>query len=96
MSVLTHVALTLASSNPASDGVTLRCVIPRAGSARLEVFDLAGRRVRTVHEGHLGMGPHELRWDGRDEAGARLPGGVYLCRFDSGGEWATARVVLVP
>jgi hypothetical protein len=96
VSVSTHVALTVASSNPASGGVTLRCVIPRAASARLEVFDLAGRRVRTVHEGYLGMGAHELRWDGRDEAGARVPAGVYLCRFDSGRERAVARVVLVP
>jgi hypothetical protein len=88
--------LTLASRNPALDGATLRCVIPRAGQARLVVFDLAGRRVRTLLDGPIAEGAHELRWDGRDGSGARVPAGVYPCRLDSGGARATARVVLVP
>jgi flagellar hook capping protein FlgD len=90
-----HIALSLASSNPSSGGVTLRCVIPCAGAARLEVFDVAGRRVRMLSEAQLGAGAHELRWDGRDESGARLPQGLYLFRFDSGGLQAAARVVLL-
>jgi hypothetical protein len=90
-----HIALSLACSNPASDGVTLRCVIPRTGSARLEVFDVAGRRVRMLSEESLGQGAHELQWDGRDESGARLPQGIYLFRLSSGGQRAIARVVLL-
>ena len=90
-----HLALSLASSNPASGGVTLRCAIPRPGSARLDVFDVAGRRVRTMSAGPLGPGAHELGWDGRGDSGARLPEGVYLLRLECAGQRATARVVLL-
>jgi flagellar hook assembly protein FlgD len=68
----------------------------RSGSANVVVFDLAGRRVRTLFDGALEAGTHEWRWDGRDGAGRRVPGGVYLCRIDSGGASAAARVVLLP
>jgi hypothetical protein len=91
-----RLALTLGNRNPARGGATFRGTVPRAGSAQVVMFDLAGRRVRTLLEGPLGEGTHEFRWDGRDGAGRRVPGGVYLCRLDWEGASATARVVLLP
>jgi hypothetical protein len=87
--------LALASRNPAPGSVTLRCAIPNAGDARVAVFDLVGRRVRTLFAGALGAGAHEFHWNGRDDAGARVPAGIYLCRIDSGGASARARVVML-
>jgi len=40
--------------------------LPQAGRARLDVFDLAGRRVRTLQEGWISQGRHTVQWDGRD------------------------------
>ncbi len=89
-------ALSLASRNPGPGGMTFRCALPRAAVARLTVFDPAGRRVRTLLDGPLAAGAHDVRWDGRDGAGARMPAGVYLCRFVAGGASVTQRVVLLP
>ncbi|MCC7264225.1 MAG: gliding motility-associated C-terminal domain-containing protein [Candidatus Latescibacteria bacterium] len=44
----------------------------------LEVLDLAGRRVRTLHEGREQIGQYQRFWDGRDGAGRLVPPGVYL------------------
>jgi flagellar hook assembly protein FlgD len=44
------------------------------------VFDALGRRVRTLVDGPLAAGRHEIAWDGRDGRGVDAPAGVYLVR----------------
>ena len=51
-------------------------------TVRIDVFDLAGRRVRRVHEGTEGVGRYERSFDGRDDGGQLLPPGVYLARVE--------------
>ncbi|HEV2105552.1 MAG TPA: DUF4185 domain-containing protein, partial [Candidatus Eisenbacteria bacterium] len=64
-------------------------VAPHAGPVELEVFDLAGRRVRALHRGPLAAGEHEFTWDGRSDAGAAVRPGVYLVRLRAaGGAWS--------
>jgi hypothetical protein len=72
---------------------TVRFRLPRAGPARLEVFDVAGRRVARIAEGPLEAGDHAFVWDGRGRGDAPVPAGVYFIRLalpESGG---TARAV---
>jgi hypothetical protein len=65
---------------------------PASGTAALEILDLAGRRVRRL----TGDARAGLVWDGRDEAGAPLPAGVYVHQLVTArGAWS-ARSVLVP
>lgn len=55
--------------------------ITGSASVRVEVWDLAGRRVRRLHAGAEGTGSYRRSWDGRDDGGRLLPPGIYLCRF---------------
>jgi hypothetical protein len=63
-------------------------------SARLEVFDLQGRRVRTLADRAFERGAHVLAWDGRDEHGRVLGRGVYFVRLVAAGATRTAKVVV--
>ena len=74
--------------NPASD-LTVTFSLPDASPARLEAFDLAGRRVFSRHVGALGSGTHTVRLD--DEA---PPPGVYVLRLTRGGQTLTSRAVI--
>ena len=87
-----HVLRTLAP-NPASGPVRIVCTSPRAGEAELAVFRVDGRRVRTVSRGPWIAGPHELVWDGRDDAGREVAPGVYLVRVTVPGARETRRIV---
>ena len=49
---------------------------------RVGIFDLAGSRVRRIHDGPNGIGRYERRFDGRDDEGALLPPGIYLARVE--------------
>ncbi len=63
---------------------------------RVAVYDAAGRHVRTLVGGALtGAKLYTLRWDGTDDAGNPLPGGVYFSRFESGSFVDTGKLVLV-
>lgn len=88
-------ALALRGANPAGAGTVLRCALPRAGTMRLTIHDLAGRRVRHLADGAMGEGAHDVAWDGRDDAGARVAPGVYLARLEADGRSAAVRVVVL-
>ena len=76
----------IAFSVPASEGGSVM--------TRLELFDTAGRRVRTLLHEALPSGPHSVVWDARDEDGRSLPGGAFFCRLQVGNETIQRPVVL--
>ena len=73
----------------------IRFAAARSGRVEIAVFDLLGRRQRTLLDGQVPAGEREVVWDGRDDAGAPLPAGVYLCRVRSDDIVRTNRMVLV-
>lgn len=52
-----------------------------AQSVSVEVYDVNGRRVRTLVNASLTPGEYESSWDGRSEAGKRASAGVYFVRL---------------
>jgi choice-of-anchor B domain-containing protein len=82
--------------NPAGGPVSLSLVVPRAGQVEVEVLDLAGRRVRTLHRGAAAAGVLTLRWDGADESGRSAPAGLYFARARCGAAVASVRLVRMP
>jgi hypothetical protein len=66
--------------NPARRQVSFQVAAgPGAAAAVLRIFDAAGRCVRTLRSTRPAV-LSSLVWDGRDERGRLLPGGVYFCR----------------
>ncbi len=73
-------ALARPMPNPARGATTLRFALPAAGSVRLEVLDVTGRRVWGLAQ-TLPSGAQAFRWDGRDDSGRPLGAGLYLVRL---------------
>ncbi|MCA9759496.1 MAG: hypothetical protein KDA27_27120, partial [Candidatus Eisenbacteria bacterium] len=59
--------------------------LSRSGPVELTVFDVAGRRVRSLVQGELEAGSHEVIWDGLDEAGHPLSSGIYWTQLQANG-----------
>jgi len=62
---------------------------------RVELFDLTGRRVRSLVDEALPPGPATVTWDGTDARGQRAAAGVYFLRLGSGGGSRTVKVHVV-
>ncbi|HKQ58504.1 MAG TPA: S8 family serine peptidase, partial [Candidatus Eisenbacteria bacterium] len=78
-------ALSDISPNPAGGAATLAFTIGSPGHVRLTLYDVRGRRVRTLVDGAREAGVHRETWNGRDDRGAALGAGVYLARVESAG-----------
>ena len=84
-----------AAPNPFNPQTTVRFNLVRGGFTRLDVYDLDGRRVRTLCSGYLAAGKHAATWDGQDDGGRPLASGVYLLRLDGNDFVETQRVALI-
>jgi flagellar hook assembly protein FlgD len=65
----------------------------RSEAARVDVFDVAGRHIRTLHEGRLEEGNQQVLWDGRNDKGATVPTGVYFVSLQSESVSAHRKVI---
>ena len=80
--------------NPARGNVTIDFVLPTAVSrARLQVFDLSGRLVRTLLDRPLDPGDQRVSWDGMSSSGTSVPAGLYFIRLAAGAETVTQKVI---
>lgn len=85
--------------NPSGPGTTVRIpmVAPAAGgSARLEIANNIGQRVRRIDLGSLPPGTSEIRWDGRNDAGREVAPGAYTAWLVVGPTRIGIRLVRVP
>ncbi len=82
--------------NPANPAVEIRFRSAAPGDVAIDVFDVRGRRVRTLHALAPSTGEGQVRWDGTDDSGRSLASGTYLLRMQSaGGRAGMGRVVIV-
>lgn len=73
------------SPNPLNPEATLFFVTSKAGSVRVDLYDVHGKRVRVLHEeSNAAPGAHEVRIDGRNASGEKLASGSYYYRITSG------------
>lgn len=77
--------LTAIQPNPFNPQAKIVFDLAQAGSARLEIYDLRGVRVRSLVSGEQTAGRHEVVWDGRADDGQEAASGVYMARLAAGG-----------
>ena len=84
-----------AHPNPFNPSTRVDFSLAEPGHAILRIYDLAGRRARTLHDGRLDAGTHELEWHGRDDTGNTLASGIYFLQFTANGKTDVDKLVLV-
>ena len=88
--VSTELALHGASPNPSTGPLRIAFSLASVHPARLEVFDVAGRRVHARSVGDLGPGHHVVSL-----GGVRMTPGLYLIRLEQNGIRRIARALIV-
>jgi len=78
--------------NPATD---LKFSTPRDAVVTMKIYDVSGRLVRNLLNGHLLAGHHEVRWNGKDSGGRAVASGTYFARLVVGGDISVRSMVLV-
>lgn len=89
--------LSLAQNRPNPFGAvtSIDFTVPRDGTVTLKVYSVNGRLVRTLLDGAVTAGLHQLQWDGRDGRGRRQASGIYFYRLDNREQVVTRKGVLL-
>lgn len=82
--------------NPTARGTRIRFDLPARSRVALEIYEVSGRRIRTLVDKDLAAGRHEVDWDGADAHGRRASAGVYFYRLRGIGADQSRRVVVMP
>ncbi len=90
-------ALFDAVPNPFNPATEIRFLLPEESNIDLAVYDLLGRKIKTLHSGDKSAGMHTAVWTGDDETGREMPTGVYFYRLvdKNSGESKTKSMVLL-
>ncbi len=87
--------LETASPNPFNPATTIRFELRQAGPVRLEIYDVAGRNLKTLVADVKAAGPHSVTWRGDDHQGRTLPSGVYFARLTADGKVQTTKLLMM-
>jgi hypothetical protein len=90
-----HAMLGRATPNPFNPQTTITFEISREQDLVVAVYDLLGRRVRTLANEHRAAGRHELSWNGRDSQGRAMPSGTYIVRLETESGFQARKVMLI-
>lgn len=81
--------------SPSSKGTPLNYYIPAAADrAAIEIVDARGRTIRTLELGRVEQGKGDIVWNWRDDGGAPVASGLYLCRLSAGPFTASCRTLV--
>ena len=70
--------------------------LPASGRAALKILTPDGRLIRTLLDQNQAAGTHEATWDGLDNAGRRLPGGIYFYELTGPGVRTGRKMIYLP
>lgn len=81
--------------NPFNPSTTIAFSLAEESDVVLDVFDVAGRRVRCLVSKKLGAGSHRVVWNGRSDSGEKVASGVYFYKLRAGKNDTNKRMVLL-
>jgi len=82
--------------NPFNPTTQIRYHLDRPAAVSVAIFDVSGRRVRTLVEGASApVGTRTIVWDGTGDDGRPAASGVYYVRMQAGNQVFTRKAVLL-
>ena len=80
--------------NPFNPTTTIEFVLPEAGPAVLEIYNMAGQKIRILVSQSMAPGVHTVSWDGKDGNGSPVSSGLYIASLRAG-QYAAAHKMLL-
>jgi len=81
--------------NPFNPTTRIGYRLEKSSVVELAVYDLLGKRIKSLLSKTQAAGEHEATWDGRDIHGSVMPSGLYLYRLDTGNKVYTRQMLLM-
>jgi hypothetical protein len=81
--------------NPCNPSTTIKYSLETRGFVELSVYNILGRKVRTLVSAEKEVGWHEVMWDGKDDSGDDVSSGIYFYKMSSREYTKTKKMLLL-
>jgi len=81
--------------NPFNPVTTIHYQIPEATRVILKIYNILGQEVKTLVNEQLQAGTYSITWNGKNNSGVLVAGGVYIYRIRAGSYVLTKKMVFV-
>ena len=81
--------------NPFNPSTNINFRINETSIVSIKIFNVLGKEIRTLLEDNLTPGEHTIKWNGNDDNGNILPGGVYFIQMIAGSYQKTIKTILL-
>jgi agmatine/peptidylarginine deiminase len=81
--------------NPFREQTTFPFTLATSGNAEVCILDIRWLHIATLRSGHQEAGLHRVTWNGADDAGNKVPSGIYLCRLTTENGSQVRRVAVI-
>jgi len=80
--------------NPFNPSTEIDFALKNNGYTSLIVYDILGRKVKTLMSNYAIAGNHTINWNSSDEQGKKVASGLYFCQLKSMGVTKTIRMIV--
>ncbi len=81
--------------NPFNPSTTIGLEINQVSEVLIKIYNILGKEIKLLLDINLPAGEHTVQWDGKDDEGNILPGGVYFIQMTAGDYRQTIKSVLL-
>ncbi len=81
--------------NPFNPTTTIRYIVPRRSRVEVVIYNLLGRKIRTLVDRDHSPGQYSAVWDGKDNTGRQVASGVYFYSLKADGFIKSKKMVLL-
>lgn len=81
--------------NPFNASTQIEYELPSSAHVILKIYDILGRKVRTLVDTAQNSGSHTTVWDGKNEAGQVVSSGLYVYKLTAGNHAQTKKMLLL-
>ena len=81
--------------NPGRGNIEIRFSVAEETDVKIKVYDVTGRRIKTIVSERFKPGIYSMRWDGKDYNNNKLPSGIYFIRMETEKFRKTRKVVIL-
>lgn len=80
--------------NPFNPTTIIQFQVPKTTDVTIKIHDMIGQEIRTLFNGQITAGLHQIEWDGLNDAGLKMSSGSYIYRMTAG-DFVQAREMIL-
>lgn len=81
--------------NPFNPLTAISFNLGQSQQARVSIYAVDGRRIRTLASEVMSSGPHEIKWDGKDDTGRNMGAGAYIALVEGEFQMQTIKLTML-